>query len=114
MKSSEKGRAVLIEGVVYERKSDGTLVPHEDLTDYARLDAMTEADIEQASLSDADDVPMTDEEWLRGSIKAPTKVPVGLKLDQDVLDWFRANGRGYQTRMNAVLRKYMEAHRKAG
>ena len=114
MKSSEKGRAVLIEGLVYERKLDGTLVPHENLTDHARLDAMTEADIERASLSDPDALPMTDEEWLRASITGPAKVPVGLKLDQDVLDWFRANGRGYQTRMNAVLRKYMEAHRKAG
>ena len=114
MKSSEKGRAVLIEGLVYERKLDGTLVPHENLTDHARLDAMTEADIERAALSDPDALPMTDEEWLRGSIAGQVKVPVGLKLDQDVLDWFRANGRGYQTRMNAVLRKYMEAHRKAG
>jgi uncharacterized protein (DUF4415 family) len=32
----------------------------------------------------------------------------------DVVDWFKARGRFYQSRMNAVLRRYMEAHRKAG
>ncbi len=37
-----------------------------------------------------------------------------MKLDSDVLDWFRGNGKGYQTRINAVLRRYMEAHKKAG
>jgi len=39
---------------------------------------------------------------------------VNAKFDVDVVDWFKSQGRGYQTRMNAVLRRYMEAHRKAG
>jgi uncharacterized protein (DUF4415 family) len=34
-----------------------------------------------------------------------------LRVDADVLDWFKAQGRGYLTRMNAVLRCYMEAHK---
>jgi uncharacterized protein (DUF4415 family) len=42
------------------------------------------------------------------------KTPVNAKFDADVVDWFKSQGRGYQTRMNAVLRRYMEAHRKAG
>jgi uncharacterized protein (DUF4415 family) len=42
-------------------------------------------------------------------------VPVNAKFDRDVVDWFKRQGRGYQTRMNAVLRKYMEAQsKKAG
>jgi len=114
MQTSEKGRIVLVDGVVYERKIDGTLVPHENRTDYARLDAMTDAEIERDALLDEDSLPMSDEEWLRGSAALPIKVPVGLKLDQDVLDWFRSNGRGYQTRINSILRRYMEANRKAG
>jgi uncharacterized protein (DUF4415 family) len=35
-------------------------------------------------------------------------------FDADVVAWFKAGGRGYQTRMNAVLRRFMEAQRKAG
>ena len=40
---------------------------------------------------------------------APRKAAISLRLDADVLDWFRAQGAGYQTRINAVLRAYMEA-----
>ena len=36
------------------------------------------------------------------------------KLDDDVLIWFKGQGRGYQTRINVVLRRYMEAQKKAG
>lgn len=42
------------------------------------------------------------------------KQPVTLRLDKDVLRWFKAQGRRYQSRMNAVLRPYTRAHRKAG
>ncbi len=42
------------------------------------------------------------------------KRPVTVHIDRDVLDWFKAHGPRYQSRMNAVLRSYMEAHRKAG
>jgi uncharacterized protein (DUF4415 family) len=37
------------------------------------------------------------------------KVPVSLRLDRDVVDWFKSHGRGYQSRINAVLRSYMNA-----
>jgi uncharacterized protein (DUF4415 family) len=37
-------------------------------------------------------------------------VQVTLRLDSDVLDWFKAQGRGYQTQINALLKAYMEAH----
>ncbi|MEQ1932034.1 MAG: BrnA antitoxin family protein [Parvularculaceae bacterium] len=43
---------------------------------------------------------------------APGKSSVHLRLDSDVLDWFRAQGSGHLTRMNAVLRSYYEAHLK--
>jgi len=48
-----------------------------------------------------------------GSIKAelrvPIKKPVTLRLDADVLDWFKSGGKGYQTRINQLLGKYMES-----
>ena len=42
---------------------------------------------------------------------APRKEAISLRVDQDILDWFRAEGRGYQSRMNAVLRAYVERRR---
>jgi uncharacterized protein (DUF4415 family) len=44
---------------------------------------------------------------------APRKVQLTLRLDADVIDWFRAQGPGYQTRINALLRAYKDAHRRA-
>jgi uncharacterized protein (DUF4415 family) len=42
----------------------------------------------------------------------PGKASVHLRLDADVLEWFRAQGRGHLSRMNAVLRSFMEAHKR--
>ncbi|HEX7326969.1 MAG TPA: BrnA antitoxin family protein [Casimicrobiaceae bacterium] len=44
--------------------------------------------------------------------RPPTKTLLSLRIDRDVVEWFRAQGRGYQSRMNALLRAYMEAHRR--
>lgn len=45
----------------------------------------------------------------QGLPSVPRKAAISLRLDADVLDWFRARGAGYQTRINAVLRAYMDA-----
>jgi uncharacterized protein (DUF4415 family) len=45
----------------------------------------------------------------QGLPAAPRKEAISLRLDADVLDWFRARGPGYQTRINAVLRAYKDA-----
>ena len=44
----------------------------------------------------------------------PDKQAISIKLDKDLLDFFKAQGRGYQTRINAVLRHYMDRMKKAG
>jgi uncharacterized protein (DUF4415 family) len=46
----------------------------------------------------------------RGLKPAPSKQQVTIRLDDDVLEWFRAQGEGYQIRINSLLRAYMEAH----
>lgn len=46
---------------------------------------------------------------LQGLPAAPRKAAISLRLDEDVLEWFKAQGPGYQTRINAVLRAYKEA-----
>ena len=113
MSKPKTTRAVLIDGTAYERKPDGTLVPLVDKTDYDRLDKMSAAEVERVAKSDTDGLPMSDEEWLDAETRRPIKVPIGLKLDDDVLRWFKAQGRGYQTRINTILRRYVQAHRKA-
>jgi uncharacterized protein (DUF4415 family) len=47
----------------------------------------------------------------RGLHAPPKKTLLSLRIDADVVEWFRAQGRGYQSRMNALLRAYMDAHR---
>ena len=47
----------------------------------------------------------------KGLKPVKTKSLLSLRVDSDVLDWFRAQGRGYQSRMNALLRAFMEAHK---
>jgi len=44
-------------------------------------------------------------------VMPPGKTSVHLRLDRDVAEWFRAQGKGHLTRMNAVLRAYVDAHR---
>ncbi|MBM4044992.1 MAG: BrnA antitoxin family protein, partial [Planctomycetes bacterium] len=52
--------------------------------------------------------------WRRAALRMPRKKEsVTLQLDHDVLSWFRGLGRGYQTRINAVLRSYVKAATKA-
>ena len=74
-----------------------------------RLDAMTDDDI------DYSDIPETDDEfWENAEVFIGGKKAISLRVDFDVLFFFKdmANGKGYQTAMNKVLRQYMEAHSK--
>jgi uncharacterized protein (DUF4415 family) len=80
-------------------------------TDWKRLDAMTDADI------DLSDIPeITPEMFAKGvvrrGLKPITKRQLTLRLDSDVIEWFREQGGGYQTKMNTLLRAYMEEHKK--
>ena len=49
----------------------------------------------------------------RGLSAPPRKVQLTMRIDSDVVVWFREQGQGYQTRINALLRAYMEAHTKS-
>jgi uncharacterized protein (DUF4415 family) len=71
----------------------------------ARLDAMTDEDI------DYSDIPETpDDFWTQHPLPPrQTKRQITLRLDPDVVNFFRKGGRGYQSRINAVLRTYMQA-----
>ena len=83
-----------------------------DETDYARLDAMTDDDIGRAVASDPTMTPL-DIDWDKASIVIPPgKDIITLRLDRDVLEWLRAQGKGYQTLINQALRAWYEVARK--
>ena len=80
-----------------------------DETDYARLDAMTDDDIARAVASDPTMAPLGID-WDKASIVIPPgKDIITLRLDRDVLEWLRAQGKGYQTLINQVLRAFYDA-----
>jgi uncharacterized protein (DUF4415 family) len=87
-----------------------------DRTDWARVDAMTDEDIERAMRDDPDWAEFIDVDWSNAQWVIPvTKKSISIRLDEDVIDFFKASGKGYQTRINAVLRHYMkEQGRKQG
>ena len=79
-------------------------------TDWQRLDAMSDEDID---LSDCPEI--TPEMFARAVVRrnvpvTKAKAQVTLSVDNDVLDWFKSQGKGYQTQINQLLRAYMEAH----
>ena len=80
-------------------------------SDWARVDALTDEDIERAITEDPDAAPILDADWFRNAelVIPAAKVPTSMRVDGDVMDWFKAQGRGWQTRMNAVLRAYAKA-----
>ena len=76
------------------------------------LAAMTDEEAEAAALADPDAQPLViDEEFWKNAraVMPVSKMAIHIRVDSDVLEWFKSQGKGYQTRMNAVLRSYMNA-----
>lgn len=79
-------------------------------TNYEKLDNLKDEEI------DLTDIPELSPEMFANAIvrdglkPVPNKQQVTLRLDSDVLEWFRARGKGYQTHINTLLRAYMEAN----
>jgi uncharacterized protein (DUF4415 family) len=86
--------------------------PRRGKTDWAAVDALTDEQIEAAVRNDPDAVPL-DFDWSEAVLVIPPKKKaISIRVDEDVLDYFRHDGAGYQRRMNAVLRSYVEQKRK--
>lgn len=74
-------------------------------TDWARVKAMKDSEI------DFSDSPQFEKEFFKKAVLWPgTKKQITLRLDPDVVEFFKKQGRGYQSTINAVLRKYVEVH----
>ena len=84
----------------------------ESRTDWERVGSMPQEEVER--LADEEDGPLPEgwESTIEIGIPRP-KQGVHIRLDADVLDWFRSHGPGYQTRMSAVLRAFVRARQKA-
>lgn len=82
---------------------------HYSLEDIRRMKSETDWDRVRTD-GDSDESQEFDVDWSSARIVEPVqKQAISLRLDQDVLNFFKSHGKGYQTRMNAVLRAYMEA-----
>ena len=75
-----------------------------------RLDAMKDEAIDYSDIP-----PLSSEMFVQALVQkdlqpTPPKAQITLRLDRDVLEWFRNQGKGYQTRINAILKAYKKAH----
>jgi len=92
--------------------------PQRGRANLARLRRVTERQIRATSPPELADLPA--DFWAEASVVEPVaKQPISLRVDEDVLDWFKSQGPRYQSRINAVLRTYMHQRkhgpkRKAG
>ncbi|MHA7880167.1 MAG: BrnA antitoxin family protein [Saccharospirillum sp.] len=73
-------------------------------TDWNRLTDMEDKGIDTSDIAELDDAF-----FKNARLHTPPKQPVTLRLDEDVLIWFKSQGKGYQTRINNLLRRYMES-----
>lgn len=81
-------------------------------TDWERVFATTDEEVEAQIAADPDEAGMV-YDWDSATTEMPKpKVDLHMRVDGDVLDWFRKTGKGYQTRINAVLRSYVAHQRK--
>ena len=83
-------------------------LPKSSRTDWARVDALRDEDI------DFTDIPELGEAFFQNAtIRLPEKkVPICIRLDREVVDWFKARGKRYQSRINAVLKAFIERQKK--
>ena len=100
------------DGRVLIEQPDGTYRLAESQTDWARLDAMSEAEVERLAAEDMAELDIAPDWMEHTRVVFPRhKERVTVRLDHDIVDWLKAQGRGYQIRINAILRDYVEAQK---
>jgi uncharacterized protein (DUF4415 family) len=84
----------------------------ESRTDWTKAPATTQAQLQASIAADPDEAGM-DVDWDNASIVMPEpKAVLNMRVDRDVLDFFKRTGRGYQTRINAILRAFVDAQQR--
>lgn len=100
----------LSDGTILERQPDGSFRPTIPLSDLHRLATLTEDEIEEMASSDPDH-PASDDEVLANAYAAGADA---VFVDPDLASFFKQDRASYQAQINAVLRRFVEAQRKAG
>lgn len=80
------------------------------LTEQQKAELKALAAMPEESIDYSDIPPLTDKFWnnaVHGRFYRPTKASTTVRMDSDVLAWLKSQGKGYQTRLNAILRKAM-------
>ena len=88
----------------------------ESQTDWEALEKKTDEEIREAVESDPDTY-FLDEDWFEAATfvnPSAEKERISIRLDEDILEFFRSQGRGYQSRINKVLREYMTVRQHKG
>ncbi len=80
-------------------------------TDWKRVDALKDEDIDLSDLPEISPEMFASAIVRRGLKPVPRKAQLTLRVHTEVLDWFRKQGQGYQTKINALLKAYMDAHK---
>ena len=80
-------------------------------TNWKRIDALKDEDIDLSDIPEVSPAMFAKAIVRRGLKPVSRKAQLTLRVDSDVLDWYRRQGQGYQTKINALLRAYMEAHK---
>ncbi len=83
----------------------------ESKTEWKRASAMSQAEVERLADRDEGPLPAGWESTVMVGLP-PAKQDIHIRLDSDILDWFKARGRGYQTRINAVLRAFVQTRQR--
>lgn len=83
-------------------------------TDWKKLDTMSDEDIDLSDLPEVSPENFAKAIVRKGLKPVANKTQITLRLDTDVLDWFKSQGRGYQTNINALLKAYKDAHQSHG
>lgn len=81
-------------------------------TDWKRIDAMTDEDIDLSEIPEVTPEMFARAVLRRNFVPIPRKKQLTLRIDSDVVDWYKDQGPGYQTRINALLRAYMNEHQR--
>ena len=80
-------------------------------TDLKKVDAMTDAELEQVIAEDEDERDLRPD-WTRAKLVfVEPKQSIHLRLEQEIIDFFKTQGKGHISRMQAVLKAYANAHR---
>lgn len=90
-------------------------LPSDKKTDWKRVNAMTDRELQDNAKSDPDTLLADKTFWQNATLVMPTtigKERITIRIDADILKWLKEQGRGYQSRINAILRSCMVATKK--